>query len=345
MAPGVGIYSCVPGGYYESWDGTSMATPHVAALAAMVKLVHPSYSPAQVEKTIKAHCKDLGPKGHDVKYGYGVPQFASVDRVIDVKSVTLNKTSVTVKAGQKYTLKATVSPSNATNKTITWRSANPSVATVSGGVVTAKKAGIATITAKSANGKQATCKVKVTSAVKPAAPILTHGSMNRDGKLSLGWNAVNGASGYRVNYYNYGTGTTGTKYLSGKTNTEWTITLNKNVLYRISVCAYRIESGARVYGATRLAYASAPRIIQGANATSTAITLKWAKLKGINGYYIYLSASRDSGYTRLARLSENAVSYRVTGLGAEKTYIRVVPYKLVNGKAVTLPHEITTLSR
>ena len=141
VAPGVGIYSCVPGGYYESWDGTSMATPHVAALAAMVKLVHPSYSPAQVEKTIKAHCKDLGPKGYDVKYGYGVPQFASVDRVIDVKSVTLNKTSVTVKAGQKYTLKATVSPSNATNKTITWRSANPSVATVSGGVVTAKKAG------------------------------------------------------------------------------------------------------------------------------------------------------------------------------------------------------------
>lgn len=345
VAPGVGIYSCVPGGYYESWDGTSMATPHVAALAAMVKLVHPSYSPAQVEKTIKAHCKDLGPKGYDVKYGYGVPQFASVDRVIDVKSVTLNKTSVTVKAGQKYTLKATVSPSDATNKTITWRSANPSVATVSGGVVTAKKAGIATITAKSANGKQATCKVKVTSAAKPAAPILTHGSMNRDGKLSLGWNAVNGASGYRVNYYNYGTGTTSTKYLSGKTNTEWTITLNKNVLYRISVCAYRIESGARVYGATRLAYASAPRIIQGANATSTAITLKWAKLKGINGYYIYRSASRDSGYTRLARLSENAVSYRVTGLGAEKTYIRVVPYKLVNGKAVTLPHEITTLSR
>lgn len=268
MAPGVGIYSCVPGGYYESWDGTSMATPHVAALAAMVKLVHPSYSPAQVEKTIKAYCKDLGPKGYDVKYGYGVPQFASVDRVIDVKSVALNKTSVTVKAGQKYTLKATGFLRQMQRiKRLPGCSANPSVATVSGGVVTAKKAGIATITAKSANGKQATCKVKVTSAAKPAAPILTHGSMNRDGKLSLGWNAVNGAGGYRVNYYNYGTGTTGTKYLSGKTNTEWTITLNKNVLYRISVCAYRIESGARVYGATRLAYASAPRIIQGANAT------------------------------------------------------------------------------
>lgn len=345
MAPGVGIYSSVPGGSFETWDGTSMATPHVTALAAMMKLVHPSYSPAQIEKTIKAHCKDLGPKGYDVKYGYGLPQFASVDRVIDVKSVTLNKTSVTVKAGQKYTLKATVSPSNATNKTITWRSANPSVATVSGGVVTAKKSGIATITAKTSNGKQATCKVKVTAATKPAAPVFTYGSMNRDGKISLGWNAVNGASGYRVNYYNYGTGTTSTKYLSGKTNTEWTITLNKNVLYRVSVCAYRIESGERVYGATRLAYASAPRIIQGANATSTAITLKWAKLKGINGYYIYRSTSRDSGYTRLARLSENAVSYRVTGLSAEKTYIRVVPYKIVNGKAVTLPHEITTLSR
>lgn len=345
MAPGVGIYSCVPGGYYETWDGTSMATPHVTALAAMMKLVHPSYSPAQIEKTIKAHCKDLGPKGYDVKYGYGLPQFASVDRVIAVKSVTLNKTSVTVKAGQKYTLKATVSPSNATNKTITWRSANPSVATVSGGVVTAKKSGIATITAKTSNGKQATCKVKVTSsAAKLAAPILTHGSINRDGKLSLGWKAVNGAGGYRVNYYNYGTGTTGTKYLSGKSNTEWAITLNKNMLYRISVSAYRIESGKRVYGAARLAYASAPRIIQGANATNTAITLKWAKLKGINGYYIYRSASRESGYTRLARLSENAVSYRVTGLGSGKTYIKVVPYKIINGKTLMLPHETTVIS-
>lgn len=106
------IRSSIPGGYYESWNGTSMATPHVAALAAMVKLANPSYSPAKVESTIKSHCKDLGSKGWDQYYGYGIPNFANVGggKTIAVTKVSLNKTSVTVKRGSKYTLKATVSP-------------------------------------------------------------------------------------------------------------------------------------------------------------------------------------------------------------------------------------------
>lgn len=36
-APGVKVYSCLPGGKYEAWDGTSMATPHVAAVMAIAK--------------------------------------------------------------------------------------------------------------------------------------------------------------------------------------------------------------------------------------------------------------------------------------------------------------------
>ena len=55
-----------------------------------------------------------------------------------------------------YTLTATVSPSNATDKSITWTSSNTSVATVSSGKVTIKAAGTATITAKTVNGKTAT---------------------------------------------------------------------------------------------------------------------------------------------------------------------------------------------
>ena len=58
---------------------------------------------------------------------------------------------------------ATIAPSNATNKTVTWTSSNTSVATVSSGKVTAVAAGTATITAKSSNGKTATCKVTVTN--------------------------------------------------------------------------------------------------------------------------------------------------------------------------------------
>ncbi len=77
--------------------------------------------------------------------------------------VSLNKSSITVEFGNTYNLKATVAPSNATNKTVTWTSNKTSVATVSSsGVVTAKSPGTATITAKTASGaKTATCKVTV----------------------------------------------------------------------------------------------------------------------------------------------------------------------------------------
>lgn len=58
-APGVSILSTVPTDRYEPYDGTSMASPVAAAVAAMVRLVHPEYSPAQVHATLKAACVSI----------------------------------------------------------------------------------------------------------------------------------------------------------------------------------------------------------------------------------------------------------------------------------------------
>ncbi|MCI6318800.1 MAG: Ig-like domain-containing protein [Rikenellaceae bacterium] len=77
-----------------------------------------------------------------------------------VTSVTLNKTSASLKVGETVTLSATVNPSDATDKTVTWTTSDATVATVSNGVVTAKKLGTATITAK-AGEKTATCSITV----------------------------------------------------------------------------------------------------------------------------------------------------------------------------------------
>jgi subtilisin family serine protease len=49
MAPGVGIYSTVPGSTYGTKSGTSMAAPHVAGAAARVKAANPAFTPAQVK--------------------------------------------------------------------------------------------------------------------------------------------------------------------------------------------------------------------------------------------------------------------------------------------------------
>lgn len=84
---------------------------------------------------------------------------------VAVSSVSLNSTKLTIKAGASSTLKATLKPTNATDKKVTWSSSNTNVAKVdSNGKVTGVKAGTATITAKSSNGKTAACKVTVTAA-------------------------------------------------------------------------------------------------------------------------------------------------------------------------------------
>lgn len=83
--------------------------------------------------------------------------------VIPVTSITLNQTSASLKKGETLTLTATVAPSDAANKSVTWSSGNTSVATVStSGVVTAVGEGTAVITVKTADGgKTATCTVAV----------------------------------------------------------------------------------------------------------------------------------------------------------------------------------------
>ena len=85
---------------------------------------------------------------------------------IAVTGVSLSSNSETVKAGKTVTLVATVSPSNATNKNVTWSTSSSAIATVSNaGVVTGVAAGTATITVTTVDGsKTATCTVVVTAA-------------------------------------------------------------------------------------------------------------------------------------------------------------------------------------
>ncbi|MCM1272815.1 MAG: cellulase family glycosylhydrolase [Clostridium sp.] len=84
---------------------------------------------------------------------------------VPVTSVKLNKTTAAMKGGGTLTLKATVLPSNATNKNVTWSTSNSAVATVSSaGKVTAKNTGTANITVKTKNGGYtASCVVTVTN--------------------------------------------------------------------------------------------------------------------------------------------------------------------------------------
>jgi thermitase len=69
-APGVEILSTVPGGRYGGKSGTSMASPHVAALAGL--LATQRRSAREIRTQIERTAKDIGPRGRDQFYGRGL---------------------------------------------------------------------------------------------------------------------------------------------------------------------------------------------------------------------------------------------------------------------------------
>jgi serine protease len=73
-APGSAIISTYPpasGSAYVSMSGTSMAAPHVAALAALLKSYHADLTPDQIQQAMQNSAVDLGTPGKDSDYGYG----------------------------------------------------------------------------------------------------------------------------------------------------------------------------------------------------------------------------------------------------------------------------------
>jgi len=94
-------------------------------------------------------------------------------KIIPVTSVKLSSTTASIVEGANQTLTATVAPSNATNKKVTWKSSDTKIATVdANGKVTAVKAGKADITVTTEDGKYtAKCVVTVTAKIIPVTSV------------------------------------------------------------------------------------------------------------------------------------------------------------------------------
>ncbi|MDR0794892.1 MAG: Ig-like domain-containing protein [Tannerella sp.] len=89
-----------------------------------------------------------------------------------VTGVSLNKYTLTLTVNEKENLVATITPANASNKTLKWSSSNPAIASVDSNVVTAKVAGTATIIVTTQDGGfSASCNVTVNALYTPVASI------------------------------------------------------------------------------------------------------------------------------------------------------------------------------
>lgn len=126
--------------------------------------------------TLKGYGADLGirvtirrssrnTQGYLYIYGAEIEVTYTVPADIHVTGVSLDKQTDSIEVGESTTLTETVSPSNATDKTVSWSTSSSSVATVSGGVVTGVSAGTARITVTTNDGGYtAYCDVTVTPA-------------------------------------------------------------------------------------------------------------------------------------------------------------------------------------
>ncbi|WP_232772574.1 S8 family serine peptidase [Psychromonas sp. Urea-02u-13] len=73
-APGVGINSTLPRNKYAAWSGTSMATPHVAGVAALVWSHYLECTNEEIRTALAASALDRGTVGRDHYYGHGIVQ-------------------------------------------------------------------------------------------------------------------------------------------------------------------------------------------------------------------------------------------------------------------------------
>ena len=91
-----------------------------------------------------------------------IEETRAIPKLVRASAIELSESEKTVFVGDTFTITATVKPEDAFNRTVTWSSSDPSIATVDeNGTVTAIAKGEAIITAESADGVTAECKVTV----------------------------------------------------------------------------------------------------------------------------------------------------------------------------------------
>lgn len=155
-----------------------------------------------------------------------------VDETVAVTGITLDQTTLSLKEGDQATLTATVAPENATDKSISWKSSDENVATVTDGVVKALSGGTATITvtANDGSGVSASCAVTVESPLEFALAATQLASLNEPRITPV--LIVNGAEDYVVvggHTTGFGRSTTAERFSNG----EWT-TIQENIYFDIS---------------------------------------------------------------------------------------------------------------
>lgn len=299
-----------------------------------IQFVNQTESGQSFQKTSSSHSwYDLNNIGATAR----IKAFTTNATLTQPTQISLNKTTLSLKAGESATLTAITAPIRVSNDYITWKTSNSSVATVdSNGKVTACGIGTAIITATTKNGISASC--TVTGKLGKTTELKATQTTNQ---IKLSWKKQNGVSGYEIYRYD----SNSKKYVKIATNSK----ASKNsytdksravgTTYQYKVRAYVKSKGKTTYGSysnvlKTSTKTKAPTLK--ATAQSKKAKLTWYKIDGATGYEIYMSTKKNSGYSLIKTISKaKTVTYTKGGLSKKKTYyFKIRTYKTVSGEKI-----------
>jgi len=299
---------------------------------ALVTYMSPYTDFKQAENCLNEAATDLyGANSAEVKAINNAFYIVGVgEATASVTGVSLDKTTANLKVGGVITLVATISPIDALNKNVTWKSDNTSVATVnSTGKITAVGIGTTTITITTLDGGYTrTCLVTVI----PNTPTSVKATSSSYNSVNVNWTAVTGASGYEV--YRATTAAGANTYIAATTGANYnSIGLVTNSIYYYKVRAFRMVGSVKVYGAFSSVISTkpipaAPTNAKATRASSKSIKITWNAVTGANGYEVYRATSSSGTYSLLKGITN--LYYTNAGLLSGRTYYyKVRSYRTV----------------
>ncbi|SNY65729.1 S8 family peptidase [Paractinoplanes atraurantiacus] len=202
-APGVNIASTYPTGLgsYTYMSGTSMASPHVAAVAALLKGYNRNLTPDQVQAALESSAVDLGTTGKDTDFGYGrIDAAAALAKVTGATSPpTVSPTAAPTKTATATPTK-TATPTPTVAKTVPVVTVSPATKQVTHGTSVAT-----TFTVKSAGKALANTPVQVCVTEAGGSAVCTAATTGKSGTVAVKRTAT---TGYTVHVVVAATATT-----------------------------------------------------------------------------------------------------------------------------------------
>ncbi|MEG0291451.1 MAG: S8 family serine peptidase [Anaerovoracaceae bacterium] len=362
-APGTNIYSTVPGNQYDVYSGTSMASPVVSGIAALVLTANPKLTYHQLKSILLSSVDDIGKPGFDVETAFGrinaqraIKMAKNVDVTAQPVDFQVNRNKIELYRNNVTNIEYALSTleEKASVKECSFKSDNPAVAKVDRyGNITGLNQGSAIISARIDNiEKKVNVIVKDTFSTKIVPPIYNK-------KIIL---EKNGAEGYLNQGVSKGL------YYDGKANEVIDFCMasksfdaglfifdsDGNIIAENDDVYYKDEDNYVADSRIRIKLPRSDRYyIQGYsteninknaefefkfmnNKVSTSlkgekekgniIKLKWKKVDNVKGYKIFRCKNKYGSYEAIKKINGNtATSIKLTKQKG-KYYYKIIPY-------------------